>query len=453
MTIRNRITLQFTLFTSVILIIFSVIIYVLFSNFRHDEFIGRLKDKALNSVKLLADVDEVSHELLEIIDRNAVNPMPQEKLIIMDLDDQVVYRGPGTQDMEIPTHLRERVLREGSLQFTDAGQEGVVILFKGRYDSFVVLASAFDQFGLSKLNYLRNILMVSVIISILLIALIGLFFSKQALQPLSRIVSQIDKVSASNLNLRIDEGNSKDEIAQLAIKFNRMMERLRAAFAIQRSFVANASHELRTPLTTLTGQLEVTLMNETRAEMKDVLEPLLQEIRQLNKLSNGLLDLAQADQDLSEISISTVRIDELLGAAQADLLRRNKKYRVILQLEEFPDEKWLLLKGNEQLLKSALLNVLENACKYSSDATATVELSFDDTYIHVKVKDKGIGIPGNELELIFQPFFRSGRAKPYSGHGIGLTLTRKIVELHNGTIVVLSAIDRGTEAKITLPHL
>jgi signal transduction histidine kinase len=453
MTIRTRITLQFSVFTSVILITFSVIIYLLFSNFRHEEFVGRLKDKAMNSVKLLADVDEVSNELLKIIDRNAVNPMPREKVFIIDYQDKVVYDSPGADDTELSKALLDRIRLESTVEFSEGAGEGIGIFFKGKYDHYVVVASAFDQYGLSKLNYLRNILVVSDVSAIILIIVIGLFFSKQALQPLSNVVAQIDKITASKLNLRLDEGNSKDEIAQLAKKFNKMLERLDAAFAVQRSFVANASHELRTPLTTLTGQLEVTLMNDVGPKTKAILEPLLHEIRQLNRLSNGLLELTQASQDLSEISVSLTRIDELIGSAQVELVRRNHDYKIILEVNEFPDESWLIIMANEHLLRSALVNVFENACKYSEDSTAIVHLFFDEKNIHVRISDNGAGISQADLKFIFEPFYRAGNAKEQPGHGIGLTLTKKIIEIHNGTIHVDSRVGRGTTVDIILPHI
>lgn len=453
MKIRTRITLQFSIFASLILVAFSVIIYLLFSNFRHDEFIDRLKDKALNSVKLLSDVDEVNNELLRIIDQNAVNPLPKEKVLIFDYQDKLVYSSPGIEIPEVKKSRLDEIRLENEIYYSEAEMEGIGILFKGKYDHYVVVASAFDQFGLTKLNYLRNILIISDLISVALIALIGLFFSKQALQPLSEFVGQLDQITVSNLAFRVDEGNSRDEIAQLAIKFNKMLERLDAAFEIQRSFVSNASHELRTPLTALTGQLEVTLMNKVNSETKAILEPLLLDIKEINKLSNGLLELAQASQDLSEIRLSSVRLDELIGITQVELVKRNKNYRLRINLNEYPDESWLILKANEQLLKSALINVFENACKYSSDSTALVDLAFDDKFVYITTTDNGIGISPEDLSLIFEPFFRSSRVKAYAGHGIGLTLTKKIIEIHNGTIHVTSKLDKGTRVHVRIPHL
>ncbi|MBL7937642.1 MAG: HAMP domain-containing histidine kinase [Bacteroidia bacterium] len=454
MKIRTRITLQFSIIVSIILITFSVIIYSLLNNFRQAEFLDRLKDKALTTVKLLSDVDEVDNELLKIIDRNAVNPMIDEKVFIYDFSNKLVYCSLLEDKDEIDRNTLDKIRLEGEIRYSANQTEAVGILFKGKYDRYVVVASAYDKYGLTKLTYLRNILIIGDIISVFLIIIIGLFFSKKTLQPISNMINQIDDITVHNLKLKVNEGNVKDEIAQLAIKFNKMLERLNAAFEVQRSFVAHASHELRTPLTTLTGQLEVTLMNiNINDEGKEILNSLLFDIKQLNKLSNGLLDLAQANLDISEIKLSNVRIDELVGISRAEILKRNKEYKVIFNFNGFPDENWLILKANEQLLKSALLNVIENACKYSHDTSAEIDLKFDEKFIYISVKDNGIGITETDLEHVFEPFYRSASVKSYNGHGIGLTLTKKIIELHDGAISIQSELKKGTEVRIRIPHL
>jgi signal transduction histidine kinase len=454
MKFRTRLTLQFSVVVSVILITFSFIIYTLLSDFRKDEFIERLRDKGLNSVKLLADVDEVDNELLKIIDRNAVNPLPGEKVFIYDVDHKLIYCSLVIDTNEISHAVLQKIKDRKEIEFEQDSTEQIGFLFEGKYDNYLVVASAHDKFGLSKLNYLRNLLISGDIVAVGLIFLIGLFFAKEALFPLSKVLEEIDKITVSNLGLRIEVGNTKDEIGLLALKFNKMLERLDDAFATQRSFVANASHELRTPLTSLTGQLEVTLMNqEINDEGRAVLKSLLHEIRQLNRLSNGLLDLAQSNLDITEIKITSVRIDELIGLARADLLKRNKEFIIKVEFTEFPEENWLTVLANEQLLKSALSNVMENACKYSPDHTALLRLRMDDTFVHIEVMDKGIGINTEELQHVFEPFFRAKSAKKYDGHGIGLTLTRKIMEIHRGLITIESTLGAGTKIILSIPHV
>lgn len=453
MKIRTRITLQFTIIVSVILIVFATTVYFISSNHRKEEFYNRLKDNAVTCVKLLSDVDEVDNNLLKIIDDNSANALPDEKILIYDAKNKLVYCKPDNIKYTFDTLLLAKIKENKEIRFSEGKHDAIGILFKGKRYDYITIAMANDEYGLNKLNYLGYLLISGVLITIVLIIGIALFFSKQALNPISGMVSQIDRVSISNLNLRIDEGNGTDEIAQLAIKFNKMLERLDAAFEMQRSFVSNASHELRTPLTALTGQLEVALMKED-TDPWGVLKNLLNDIKQLNKLSNGLLDLAQANLDISEIKIETLRIDEVIGNARAELLKRNKDYKIIMDFKHFPeDENWLKINANEQLLKSAFLNIIENACKYSSDKTAEIDLVFGPENVSITISDKGIGIAEKELNKIFDPFYRSGNAKNFAGHGIGLTLTKKIVELHKGTVHILSKLNEGTKVIVNLPHL
>lgn len=452
MKIRTRITLQFSIIVSVILIAFALSIYYFVSDNREEEFYSRLKNKALTAVKLFSDVDEVDNKLLKIFHDNTVNSSPEEWISIYDNKGKVVYSNKPENASLNPEFLK-RIKKEKEIRYQESGVEVIALLFDGKLAEYIAVAKSYDAFGLEKLNYLRYILIIVVFVAILVTIVVGLFFSRQALNPISNVVNQIDKITISNLDLRVDEGNGSDEIAQLAIKFNKMLERLDSAFEIQRGFVANASHELRTPLTAITGQLEVALMNEKVNDPLGVLRGLLNEIKQLNKLSNGLLDLAQANLDVSEIKLRELRIDELLGLARAELLKRNKNYNVQLNFSDYPEESWLKISANEQLLKSALTNVMDNACKYSNDHTVQVELRFTETNIELNFADNGIGISPTDLKNIFEPFFRSPNAKAYSGHGIGLTLARKIIELHKGTIHISSELGKGTRVSISLPHL
>ncbi len=453
MKIRTRITLQFAFIVSIFLISFSLIIYSLLGNFRREEFKGRLRDKALNSVKLLSDVDEISNDLLPILEKNAVNPLPKQKVFIFDLNKKLVYSSLPKTKPPISENLLKRIVDEREIYIQQDKEEMVGLFFKGRYDDYLVVASAQDIFGYSKLNYLQLILIIGVVVAMLLIWIVGMFFSRQTLQPIANMVNQIDTITANNLNLRVKEGNTKDEIAQLAIKFNKMLERLDSAFEIQRSFVSNASHELRTPLTAITGQIEVTLMNDkVNQEGREILNSLLTDIKQLNKLSNGLLELAQASLDITEIELVQIRIDELVGLARAELLKRNPNYSVILNFEGFPEENWLTIQGNEQLILSAIINVLDNACKYSGNHTAFMDVSFNEKMVILSISDQGMGISDEDLDQLYIPFFRSRNAKNKSGHGIGLPLTKKIIELHKGEIKLSSEIGKGTKVEMLLPH-
>jgi signal transduction histidine kinase len=263
----------------------------------------------------------------------------------------------------------------------------------------------------------------------------------------------VDKITISNLDLRVNEGNGTDEIAQLAITFNRMLERLESAFEMQRSFVSNASHELRTPLTAITGQIEVSLMKKRDVqEYENILHSVLEDIKNLGRLSNNLLDLAKASSDISEIKLRELRIDELLWQAQSELKKRNPDYTANIVFDKnIDDETKLIVFGNEHLIRSALINVMDNACKFSGNKSVNISLGMKENRVQLQFVDEGMGIDKNEQDQIFQPFYRASNARNINGHGLGLSLTKKIVDIHKGSIGIKSVLTKGTVVTITFP--
>ena len=272
---------------------------------------------------------------------------------------------------------------------------------------------------------------------------------------MSEVVKQVDKISISNLDMRVDEGNGTDEIAQLSITFNRMLERLEKSFEMQKSFVSNASHELRTPLTSITGQIEVSLLKpRTQEEYRIILESVLEDIKNLNTLSNRLLDLAKASSDISAIILSPLRIDEIFWATRAELLEQRNEYNITIQFSEpIDDANKLTVLGNENLLRTAISNLMDNACKFSPDKSVKIIISVSENHIVARFIDNGIGIDNADLKLIFQPFFRAKNAKTISGHGLGLSMTDKIIQIHHGSTLIESCLHKGTVVTISLPIL
>jgi signal transduction histidine kinase len=255
------------------------------------------------------------------------------------------------------------------------------------------------------------------------------------------------------LNLRIDEGNRKDEIAQLAMTFNQMLQRLEEAFILQRDFVANAAHELRTPFTVMLAEVEYSLMHDRSVDQyKHVLENLTDEIKQMSNLSNGLLELARMSLDDNYFERKNVRIDELLIETCDEILRGNYAYNIKLFIDDLPeDESSLLLSGNGQLLKIAIRNIIENGCKFSDGKVVKIYLLIEERNIKIEIEDRGIGISSEDLTHIFQPFFRGKNTQFIAGYGLGLALTKKVVELHCGEIKVDTTLGVGSKFTILFP--
>jgi hypothetical protein len=284
--------------------------------------------------------------------------------------------------------------------------------------------------------------------------LVGIYFAKKILLPIKNIIKQVETFNEINLNERLKTRNGNGEITLLATTFNQLLDRLENSFKLQKSFVSNASHEFRTPLTVMKGQIEVLILKpRTNDIYLNTYVSLLDDINNQINLINGLGDLANANAMFPNIVNSVIPIIDLLDDCVLELYK-NKKYKVALTIEELQDdENTLYLNGNYALLKSAFLNVMDNACKFSNTHTCQVNLTCNSDFMTIKVVDQGLGINKNDLANIFESFYRSNNTRHIQGHGIGLSLVKKIIEFYHGKITVTSEIGKGTKMSIFLPNL
>lgn len=456
MQIRTRLTLQFALMAGGMLVIFSVMIYSLSANYRKQEFEDRLKEKAINTAKLLIEVKEIDDDLMRIIDSANYSSLENIEVVVYDyFKRRRIYSSGINSGMDFNEELISKIRNSGEYAFRQGDREAVGLLYTDGLRRFVVIASASDTYGLSKISNLVLILVIGLLAAFVITFIVGLFFAREALKPISGLVTRVSSITATSLGQRLDEGNGSDEIAQLAITFNEMLDRIEKAFQIQKSFVSNASHELRTPLATITSQIEVTLIKDrTGEEYKEVLFSLLDDTRGLNSLANNLLEIARSEQDISALNFAPVRLDELLLLSQAEINAIHPDYIIETEITEESDneDQGLTIMGNENLLKLIFINLIDNACKFSEGGVVKASLGFYPDHVQITIKDTGIGIESEELEHIFEPFYRATNASNHKGHGVGLSLIQKIVNLHRGNIKIESNKGEGTTVKVTLPY-
>ena len=451
MNIRNRLTFRFIGIVAIIIFLSSLVIYFSSANYRELEFYSRLRNRAINTAKLLIEVDEVDVNLLRKIEKDNPVSLPNEKIVIFDFRNNILFSTDETKAIKIDSVLIDRIRLEDEVRMRQGSYEVLGFLFKSPYDRFVVVTGATDIYGFNKLKNLRNILYVVFVSSIIVVSVSGWLFSGKALEPISHVVHQVDEISITSLNLRVDEGNGKDEVALLAQTFNRMLRRLEGSFKVQKNFIANASHELRTPLTAITGQLEVTLLNaRSNGEYEKVINSVLDDIKSLNDLSNRLLLLAQASSERLDRKSTLLRIDELVWQSRDELARHNPAYTIRIDIDHaLDDEKMLTIEGDEQLIKVALSNIMENGCKYSDDQRIDVLIDTTRFGLQLIFKDNGMGIPPEDMSDIFEPFYRASNTKNVGGHGIGLSMVKRIVALHHGTVQIKSELGVGTTVAVT----
>lgn len=455
MKIRTRIAYLFAVIVATLLLIFSIGIYYLSADNREREFYERLREKAITTARLLYESNgNTVPQTLQLIDEQDQAALYAEEISVFDDHNNLIYH-----NLKSSVRIHSGILQQLSLtrdkeikrRISDREYLYKYYIEKGK--NLTIVVSAIDKYGLSKLYFLITILSICWVASVLVIVIAGWIFAGNALAPIADVISQVEQINFATLDQRrVTTENDKDEISQLAHTFNRMLDRLQESFYIQKSFVANASHELRTPLTVMGGQIEVALFQErTNEEYKRLLHSLHEDVTGMTDLANELLDLALASSELSALPFEKKRIDEIVLQAEADLLRKKPAYEVIVDFEEPPEEEeYFEMIVNERLLKNAFINLMENACKFSDNQTVYVKIFFQANQIVLQFADKGIGISPEEIPYIFEPFYRSKNASQVSGHGLGLPLTQKIIDLHAGSIRVSSKLNEGTTFTVTL---
>jgi signal transduction histidine kinase len=446
MKIRTRLTLQFVAIVILINIISSVSIYFFAANYRIEEFYHRLYNKASNNAKLLLTVDEIDATLLKKIEKDNPGSLPKERIIICNDHKEILFSTDENHEITINDTLIHTIKAENYYRFKQGEFEALGFKLDQNSEALYVITAAVDIYGKSKLTNLAYILTFTFGINCILAFVLGWIYSGRALMPISKIVDNVNNITINNLDLRLDEGNKSDEIAKLAETFNNMLNRLESAFKLQKKFIANASHEIRTPLTSMTGQLEVALMQERAPDdYRKVIASVLEDMKSLNNISNKLLLMAQTESEHAVTDFSSLRFDELIWQARTTLLNTYPAYKVSVSInDQIEDEAKLTITGNEHLLKIAIINLMENGCKYSDNHQTDVFIEHVNNQLIVHFSDKGIGIPEEDLKNIFQPFHRAKNAYSIKGHGIGLSLVDTILKMHRATIDVASVVNQGS---------
>ncbi|MBO0937293.1 HAMP domain-containing histidine kinase [Fibrella sp. HMF5335] len=454
MTIRVRLTLLFTVVVAILLLLFILVIYAVSERHRQLEFRERLREEAQTAAELMLGKEPISPALFKLLDQHQMTVLNQEEVIIYNHRNTITYES-GTDYLTVSPQVLAQVRRNGDTYWQAGNREVVGIPFSINGLDYVAIASAVDKYGYSKQRNLALILIIGWALGMGVVFAAGWLFAGRSLRPLQYIISRIDATTASQLNLRLAEGTNEDELTQLARRFNRMLDRLEEAFQMQRAFVANASHELRTPLTAITGQLDVALLanDDDPQELRALIASVLDDVRGLNRMTNNLLSLAKLSLDEPGETAAVVPVDVLLQQINVDLLRMQPTYRVQIELTAAPGTtaNWQIT-ANEALLRSALYNLMENGGKFSPDQQVYCQLVSHAQLIQIRFTNYGPCIPADELPTIFKPFRRGTNARQISGHGIGLSLVERIVQLHHGQVVAESTPDNGTTFTVTLPR-
>ncbi|RBL92420.1 sensor histidine kinase [Chitinophaga flava] len=449
MTVRNRLSLQFTFLFAVLLFILLAGIYSLVERNRKISFYDKLEDRAMTVAQFYLAEDNLSQEGFLAVLKKYPRSLNQEVIRIYNNQFEPVFIKEDTVRWDKTT--LQQVVSQKRIRFTRNGQQACAIYYMDNSGNFIIVATAVDSNGIENMRQLAWIMSIAFLLSLLITYILGRIFSRMALSPINHVIDNVRTIRATSLDKRLHVNAHKtDEIDELSITINHLLEHLEQSFEAQRVFIANASHELRTPITAILGEAEIALLqNRNTEEYKTTLRNVVEDATKLTSLISSLLELAQANMDNNDLQ--QVSMNELLWEV-VDEWSNNGHYPVKIVFRFGLDVSKVTMQGHRHLLFLALSNVVKNAIKFSAGEEVYCELNATDTQIHVTVSDKGIGIPEGETEKIFRPFYRSANAMSYAGFGIGLSLTEKIVRLHNGAIHVHSSSGAGTTFRFVFPR-
>jgi heavy metal sensor kinase len=299
---------------------------------------------------------------------------------------------------------------------------------------------------------LREIFLLSLPVMLLMAGLAGYLLARGSLAPITGMTAQAERISAENLHERLPVKNKSDELGELARVFNDLLARIENSFDGMRRFTADASHELRTPLAIIRGEADVALSQDREpGEYRETLAIIRDEARLLSGVVEDMLALARADAGQRHLKLEEFYfndlIEECVHSARALALNKN----LSLDFESPGDTAF---RGDEDLLRLMVINLLDNAIKYTQDGgSVSVKLWREDGQIKLRVADNGIGIPAEAAAHVFERFYRTDKARSRAegGSGLGLPIVKWIAEAHQGSVSLESAPEHGSSFTVSLP--
>ena len=430
---NNRIllTLKYTALMSAVLIVSLIIVYLMSDHARHTAFRHTLRSEAITKANLFLE-HRVDAETMQHIYLNNTQFINEVEVAVYTPGFVMLYHDAAQHDIVKETQgMIAEICEQGEMDLeVEEGYQAVGILykdpllsplkgddtsraekspFKGDLEGlgfYIITAAAHDGYGEANILALRHTLFIILIVSVVLMLVIGYILATMTIRPIERALNS------------------------------------------QKMLVSNVSHELRTPLASIIGELDLAIQRQrTPEDYQQRIANALSDAHRMSGIIVGLLNMARAEYDKSQIKMELIRIDELLMEVRENLLRANSRYNININyddslLADDADEA-LSLRANQYLLSLALRNLMENNCKYSDNQTSNITISMKDNRIALTFTDNGIGMTVAEQRSIFKPFFR-GNHLVSEGHGIGMALAQRIITLHGGKIQVISKEGYGT---------
>ena len=434
--IWQQIVTYMSLLFAVMIGIAFVAIYLLSEDHRQELFYQRLKDRTISTLKILIEVKEIDTDMLKTFDRNTINTIYDEKILIFNENKELIYSSIDDQKIPYSDEIFKKLIGEDIIVETVEDKYevvGVEFTYEGK--SYYGIAKAYDKFGKQKITYLKNVLLITYFISLAIICFVSYLVARRITHPIERLTGELEKISPDNLNAQVEVTTAEDEIGFLTIRFNDLLKKLEAAFSFQKNFIQHISHELKTPLAIMLTNAERSLADSNPETWKESLEFQRSTTMELAHIINVLIDISKVDTGKELELDEQVRIDELVFECIEEIGYLNPSVNFTCNIDPgITADEQLIVAGKKRMLKLAMLNLLKNAINYSKKEKAQIDISNAGDYLVLHIENDGQLIDENDQNNLFINIFRGKNSQNKKGLGLGLFLTKRIVSIHHGDI-------------------
>jgi len=451
MSLRLRLTMLYSTFMGGILLLFGATVYILVNVIllnQVDTMLAGVAREIVRATTVNAEGD------LNVISLPQLDMTANAYVQVWGTDGNIITTSPSIGTLSKP--LDPAGLEEGRTMYEDSYLDGahlrvltIPLKLRNRIIGTLQVASSLTVVDATRTNLL-SIMAIIVVVAVGLVMWGSWTVLGRALSPLQDIADTVDQINrADDLSRRIPMQDAvRDDVGDLVVSVNQTLERLESLFTSQQRFLADVSHELRTPLTVIKGNVD--LIRKFKEADEDLLNSIDQEAGRLNRLVSGLLMLAQAESGKLPLNFGRVELDLLLTEVFTEM-RVLAGSKVKVHLNDIDEA---LVHGDRDRLKQVIVNLVANAIQYTPQGGEVfLSLKRIGDQVRLIIRDTGPGIPSEDLPYIFERFYRAEKSRTRSkasGFGLGLSITKWIVEQHGGQIKVESQEGEGTTFVIWL---
>lgn len=466
-----RLILWYVGILALVLILFASLTYFLFSSVMRDQIDSTLSEivaafeKTVNNEFSGEDGNHRGDEAFEAIREATMDiGFKNYKVFVFSSDGKpIAVSKTGKSETEILPEAASNWLTafdaKTELQNFRIDDETVRVLFSKiqvENKSFQILVvhplEEYEQL----LEKIRYAFLISVPLALIFASFGGYFLAHKSFEPVAEMNEKAEKITAQNLHERLPVKNEYDEIGRLASSFNRLLSRLDLSFEQQKRFMADASHELRTPVSIVRGEAEVSLTKKERSETeyRETIQIMGKEAERMSTIIEDLFTLSRADSDENSISIRSVYLEDILQSTVKGFRSIASKNGISLLLNSKAEMPML---ADERLLERLFTNLIDNGLKHAKTKVMITAGIKEGAYA-ITFEDDGSGILNENRDQIFERFFREDAARSRkkghfrgSGAGLGLSISRWIAEVHQGTLKLNKSDKNGSFFTVELP--